>query len=168
MIAFACATKHTWCVFPRVPAVAWCSEAFRLDTSGACKLYQAGPLVCFQLCACVVFCWPIRWICMWGHITQTCTRTKTFLWGGEWTKVRWVGARAVGELAAVCVKRKRETSCTKTTRKAGFCRCSLFFTISPKLLIRFQIFLKCKHEERMLLPAVKSHCFELYKMWVMI
>ena len=46
--------------------------------------------------------------------------------------------------------------------------CSLFFTISPKLFIRFQIFLKCKHEERMLLPAVKSHSFELYKMWVMI
>ena len=51
---------------------------------------------------------------------------------------------------------------------SGFCRCSLFFTISPKLFIRFQNFLKCKHEERMLLPAVKFHSYELYKMWVMI
>ena len=33
--------------------------------------------------------------------------------------VRWVGARAVGELAAVCVKRKRETSCTKTRVDPG-------------------------------------------------
>ena len=32
----------------------------------------------------------------------------------------WVGAGAVGELAAVCVKGKRETSCTKTMQNAKY------------------------------------------------
>ena len=92
--------------------------------------YSTRVHASFQLCACVVFCWPTRWICMWGHITQTCTQTKTFLRGCELTKVRWVAARAVGELAAVCVKRKRETSCTKTTSSAVLllhATCSSFF-----------------------------------------
>ena len=49
------------------------------------------------------------------HLTLVRPLTAPEKRGGEWTKVRWVGARAVGDLAAVCVKSKRETSCTKTT-----------------------------------------------------
>ena len=45
------------------------------------------------------------------HLTYS---PLTALRGGEWTISQVSRARAVGELAAVCVKREQETSCTKT------------------------------------------------------
>ena len=68
-----------------------------------------------------------------------------------------------------CPRGSKVTSCTNEwALHAGpsirfLSLLSIFYNISENIH-PISKFLKCKHEERMLLPAVKSHSCELYKM----
>ena len=56
-----------------------------------------------------------HWMMYFNYrLRQSVSRSANLSLSKELNWMKWVGTRAVGELAAVCVKRKRETSCTKT------------------------------------------------------